>query len=194
MCPHVLVQHRCRDLRPLCWCLGWQGCSGVSTLLGFLLWCFGGTYRICCRRRNFYPSSSSANHLIQLGLLRSWIVSMICTDKILTRLSVIFQWSVSYMISPDAANMGVKAIYIWAAMLVPTTVLLYLFYPEVGSYFCLKRYSSLLRRSVGHTGKLTSCMSVKYPHGDSRAPRRWPSSRGYIMRRLVTVENPADHM
>ena len=48
---------------------------------------------------------------------------------------VTFTWSVSYMISPDAANMGVKAIYIWAGMLVPTTVLLYLYYPEVSSPF-----------------------------------------------------------
>ncbi|ORY27930.1 and other transporter-domain-containing protein [Naematelia encephala] len=43
---------------------------------------------------------------------------------------VVFQWSVSYMISPDAANMGVKAIYIWAGLLIPTTVILYFFYPE----------------------------------------------------------------
>ncbi|WVW84371.1 hypothetical protein I302_106405 [Kwoniella bestiolae CBS 10118] len=43
---------------------------------------------------------------------------------------VVFQWSVSYMISPDSGNMGVKAIYVWAGMLVPTVVLLYLFYPE----------------------------------------------------------------
>ena len=35
------------------------------------------------------------------------------------------------MISPDAANLGLKAIYIWAGLLVPTTVLLYLYYPEV---------------------------------------------------------------
>ncbi|KAK9319797.1 general substrate transporter [Lipomyces orientalis] len=43
---------------------------------------------------------------------------------------VVFQWSVSYMISPDAANMGVKAVYVWAGLLIPTTVLLYLYYPE----------------------------------------------------------------
>ena len=35
------------------------------------------------------------------------------------------------MISPDAANMGIKAIYIWAGLLVPTTIILYFFYPEV---------------------------------------------------------------
>ena len=35
------------------------------------------------------------------------------------------------MISPDAANLGIKAIYVWAGLLVPTTVLLYFFYPEV---------------------------------------------------------------
>ena len=45
--------------------------------------------------------------------------------------SVVFQWSISYMISPDAANLGIKAIYVWAGLLVPTTVLLYFFYPEV---------------------------------------------------------------
>lgn len=44
---------------------------------------------------------------------------------------LVFQWSVSYMISPDAGDLGVKAIYVWAGLLIPTTVLLYLFYPEV---------------------------------------------------------------
>jgi MFS transporter, SP family, general alpha glucoside:H+ symporter len=34
------------------------------------------------------------------------------------------------MISPDAGNMGVKAIYVWAGLLVPTTILLWLYYPE----------------------------------------------------------------
>lgn len=37
------------------------------------------------------------------------------------------------MISPDAANWGVKAIYVWAGLLVPTTILLWLFYPEVSA-------------------------------------------------------------
>ena len=46
-------------------------------------------------------------------------------------LSVVFQWSISYMISPDAADLGLKAIYVWAGLLVPTTIILYLFYPEV---------------------------------------------------------------
>lgn len=35
------------------------------------------------------------------------------------------------MISPDAGNMGIKAVYVWAGMLVPTTILLWFFYPEV---------------------------------------------------------------
>jgi hypothetical protein len=52
---------------------------------------------------------------------------------VLTLVSVVFQWSISYMISPDAANLGLRAIYIWAGLLVPTTVLLYLYYPEVRS-------------------------------------------------------------
>jgi hypothetical protein len=37
------------------------------------------------------------------------------------------------MISPDAGNMGVKAIYVWAGLLIPTVILLWLFYPEVCS-------------------------------------------------------------
>ncbi|KAI5457520.1 hypothetical protein BGZ63DRAFT_364860 [Mariannaea sp. PMI_226] len=43
---------------------------------------------------------------------------------------VIFNWTVSYMISPDAGNLGVKAIYVWAGLLVPTTILLWFYYPE----------------------------------------------------------------
>ncbi|OQV00276.1 hypothetical protein CLAIMM_05794 [Cladophialophora immunda] len=43
---------------------------------------------------------------------------------------VVFQWSVSYMISPDAGDMGVKAVYVWAGLLIPTTILLWLYYPE----------------------------------------------------------------
>lgn len=35
------------------------------------------------------------------------------------------------MISPDEANLGVKAIYVWAGFLLPTIVVLYIFYPEV---------------------------------------------------------------
>lgn len=38
------------------------------------------------------------------------------------------------MISPDAGNMGVKAIYVWAGLLVPTVILLYLYYPEVSGF------------------------------------------------------------
>ncbi|KAG5660827.1 hypothetical protein KAF25_002470 [Fusarium avenaceum] len=43
---------------------------------------------------------------------------------------VVFQWTVSYMISPDAGNLGVKAVFVWAGLLLPTTILLWLFYPE----------------------------------------------------------------
>jgi hypothetical protein len=39
------------------------------------------------------------------------------------------------MISPDAGNLGVKAVYVWAGLLIPTTVLLYLYYPEVSRLF-----------------------------------------------------------
>jgi len=36
------------------------------------------------------------------------------------------------MISPDQADLGVKAIFVWAGLLVPTIILLFLYYPEVG--------------------------------------------------------------
>jgi hypothetical protein len=38
------------------------------------------------------------------------------------------------MISPDAANLGVKAVYVWAGLLVPFTILLWFFYPEVCAF------------------------------------------------------------
>jgi len=82
--------------------------------------------------------------------------------------------------------MGVKAIYIWAAMLVPTTVLLWLFYPEVSSQSLLSWYPSLrFRHMVEHTGKSTSFMSAGSLLGDSRALKRWPSSRDCMVRRLA---------
>lgn len=44
---------------------------------------------------------------------------------------VVFQWVTPYMISPDQADLGVKAIFVWAGLLVPTIILLFLYYPEV---------------------------------------------------------------
>ena len=35
------------------------------------------------------------------------------------------------MISPDAGDLGVKAVYVWAGLLIPTTILLWMYYPEV---------------------------------------------------------------
>ena len=35
------------------------------------------------------------------------------------------------MISPDAGNLGVKAVYVWAGLLIPTVIILWLYYPEV---------------------------------------------------------------
>jgi len=74
------------------------------------------------------------------------------------------------MISPDAANLGLKAIYIWAGLLVPTTVLLYLYYPEVSTEYT-ERLDLTLRPTVDHTKSLTSFMSERYLRGDSRIPR-----------------------
>lgn len=66
-------------------------------------------------------------------------------------LSVVFQWSISYMISPDAANLGLKAIYIWAGLLVPTTVILYLYYPEVSSHVFRRRALTEASKTFGRT-------------------------------------------
>lgn len=41
------------------------------------------------------------------------------------------------MISPDAANLGIKAVYVWAGLLVPFTILLWLYYPEVSQIVVL---------------------------------------------------------
>jgi hypothetical protein len=35
------------------------------------------------------------------------------------------------MISPDAANLGINVVYVWVGLLVPFTILLWLYYPEV---------------------------------------------------------------
>jgi hypothetical protein len=35
------------------------------------------------------------------------------------------------MLSPDAANLGVKAAYIFAGLVLPVFVIVYFFYPEV---------------------------------------------------------------
>jgi hypothetical protein len=43
------------------------------------------------------------------------------------------------MISPDAANLGTKAAYIFAALVVPVTLIVYFFYPEVS---CLRGSST----------------------------------------------------
>lgn len=35
------------------------------------------------------------------------------------------------MISPDAADLGIRAVFVWAGLLVSTVIVLYFFYPEV---------------------------------------------------------------
>jgi len=71
------------------------------------------------------------------------------------------------MISEDAANLGVKAIYIWAGLLVPTVVILYFFYPEVSAesrsrmqFGQLTRISPTDRPLNELTTSWTSCTSV----------------------------------
>lgn len=111
-----------------------KGGSRLLVAMGHLLRCFRWSHWLRCRWRNLDTSSQSSNYFVQPRMLRSWLVSdrtrfdIVYTDTIL---SVVFQWSVSYMISPDSANLGIKAVYVWAGLLVPFTILLWLYYPEV---------------------------------------------------------------
>jgi hypothetical protein len=41
------------------------------------------------------------------------------------------------MISPDQANLGVRASFVFAALVVPVFVLVYFFYPEVSELYNL---------------------------------------------------------
>jgi hypothetical protein len=43
----------------------------------------------------------------------------------------VLTWVVPYLISPTAANLGVKTAYLFAGLLVPTFAGIYFFYPEV---------------------------------------------------------------
>ena len=86
--------------------------------------------------------------------------------------SVVFQWTISYMVSPDYANLGVKAIYVWAGLLVPTTLLLWMYYPEVS--ICMLFHCSyvganeMCRPKDEHIGSWTSCTNARFPLGSSR--------------------------
>jgi len=55
------------------------------------------------------------------------------------------------MISPDAANLGVKAVYVWAGLLVPTIIILWLFYPEVSSSYLFLNSNADLWQTYGRT-------------------------------------------
>ena len=105
---------------------------------------------------------------------------------------VVFQWTVSYMISPDAANLGVKAVYVWAGLLVPTVVLLWLFYPEVRRF---ARPSctllTLYRRTAARTGNSTSFTRGRSQHGNSRTLKLCQNGMAKRTRRLcVGVLDP----
>lgn len=55
------------------------------------------------------------------------------------------------MISKDAANLGIKAVYVWAGLLVPFTILLWLYYPEVSRLTELMMHLLILRKTYGRT-------------------------------------------
>jgi hypothetical protein len=79
------------------------------------------------------------------------------------------------MISPDEANLGVKAIYVWAGLLVPTIAILYFFYPEVSpSPESGMALADDFRRMAEHTSSWTSFTSEASPLGSSSRRKRPP--------------------
>lgn len=119
----VLQYRRCRQSR-----------VGLPATLGDLLRLLCRTNWLCRLRRNVDTALEGPNDVVQSGMLWHWIVSKLFFDAgclKLTVCSVVFQWSVSYMISPDAADLGVRAVFVWAGLLVPTVIVLYFSYPEV---------------------------------------------------------------
>ena len=80
------------------------------------------------------------------------------------------------MISPDSGNMGVKAVYVWAGLLVPTTILLWLYYPEVSRLWIpVQLVLTPLRPTAEPTGSLTSFMSERSQLGSSGIPQLCPT-------------------
>lgn len=80
------------------------------------------------------------------------------------------------MISPDAGNMGVKAVYVWAGLLIPTTILLWLYYPEVRRlFFPSTTLTDISRPTAEPTWSLTSFMSGRSPLGSSKIPQLCPT-------------------
>ena len=148
-----------------------------------MLWRFSWSNRFRCCWRNLDPSSASSDDVLQLGLLWCWLVSFLPTRyrmiKLTSHSSVVFQWTISYMISPDAANLGVKAVYVWAGLLVPTTILLWMFYPEVG-ICCLgglpvPMADITCRPKDAHTGSWMSSINEISRLGSSRRQKPFPS-------------------
>lgn len=74
------------------------------------------------------------------------------------------------MISPDAGNMGVKAVYVWAGLLIPTTVILWLYYPEVKhfAYFLIMSCNNKSRLMAEPTSNSMSSTNARSQHGSSR--------------------------
>lgn len=151
-----------------------KGSSWLPPPLGHLLWCLCRTHWFCRCWRNFNSSLESSDDLFQPWVLRSWLVSnlpLLIKNLYLLCHSVVFQWTVSYMISPDAANLGIKAVYVWAGLLVPFTILLWLYYPEVSlSKPHVDHQLTQSRPTVVHTGNSTNCTSARFLLGSSRAP------------------------
>jgi hypothetical protein len=81
------------------------------------------------------------------------------------------------MISPDAANLGIKAVYVWAGLLVPFTILLWLYYPEVSQRVisAIMHLLTFSRHMAVLTGNSTNSTSARSPPGSSRTPLLLPT-------------------
>lgn len=108
----------------LAFLLLWVLCYGASSgPIGFVASGETSTPRLRAQTTSFNLGCYGLGLYVKIPIRqRTW--------SMLTCHSVIFQWSTSYMISADAGDLGVKALYVWAGMLVPTVAILYFFYPE----------------------------------------------------------------
>jgi MFS transporter, SP family, general alpha glucoside:H+ symporter len=55
------------------------------------------------------------------------------------------------MISPDAGDLGVKAVYVWAGLLIPTTIILWAYYPEASQLYTLSLTLTNIFQTYGRT-------------------------------------------
>ena len=90
------------------------------------------------------------------------------------------------MFSPDAGNLGVKAAYIFAGLVLPVFVIVYFFYPEVSSRGCTDRHT-IDRQTTGRTYvELDELYNMKIPVRKFKSTVTSTESRGLKNEAVIT--------